>query len=198
MQIISQPVLIDVLFPKAETKIKVITKDVILILTFGFLTALSAQISFWIGPVPITGQTFTVLLGGILLGSFRGALSQVFYLLVGLSGIPFWFAPGGNLGIARLLGPTGGYLIGFILAAFFVGKLAERGWDKKIKTAILAMALGNIVIYIFGLFWLTNFIPFKGLFAAGLYPFILGDLFKIILAGLILPRAWKIIKRSND
>ncbi len=188
-----QPVLIDVIFP--QIKIIGITKDVVLVLSFGLLTALSAQISFWIGPVPITGQTFAVLIAGILLGSIRGAFSQIFYLLVGLTGLPFWFAAGGPLGAARLIGPTGGYLIGFVVAAFLVGKLAERGWDKNIKTAISAMVLGSIVIYIFGLAWLVNFVPTQSLLMVGLFPFVLGDLLKISLAGLFLPKGWQLIKK---
>lgn len=200
MKILIQPqsVFVEVLLPRVETRIQAIAKDVILVLSFGLLTALFAQASFWIGLVPITGQTLAVLLAGLLLGSVRGALSQIVYLLVGLTGIPFWFAAGGALGVARLIGPTGGYLIGFVFAAFLVGKLAERGWDKKIKTAILAMLIGNIVIYIFGLSRLANFIPLKGLLIAGLYPFILGDALKILLAGLVLPMGWRFIKRSEN
>ncbi len=193
-----QSVFVDVLLPRVETRIQAIAKDVILVLSFSLLTALFAQASFWIGLIPITGQTLAVLLAGLLLGSVRGALSQIVYLLVGLTGIPFWFAAGGALGVARLIGPTGGYLIGFVFAAFLVGKLAERGWDKKIKTAILVMLIGNIVIYIFGLSWLANFIPLKGLLIAGLYPFILGDALKILLAGLVLPMGWRFIKRSEN
>ena len=193
-----QSVFIDVLLPRVETRIQAIAKDVILVLSFSLLTALFAQASFWVGLVPITGQTLAVLLAGLLLGSIRGGLSQIVYLLVGLTGFPFWFAAGGPLGMARFIGPTGGYLIGFVFAAFLVGKLAERGWDKKIKTAILAMLVGNIAIYIFGLLWLANFIPLKGLLAAGLYPFILGDALKILLAGLALPMGWRFIKRSED
>jgi len=190
-----QSVLIDVIF--SQTKVMGITKDLVLVLSFGLLTALSAQISFWIGPVPITGQTLAVLASGILLGSIRGAFSQIFYLLVSLTGLPFWFAAGGPLGVARLLGPTGGYLIGFVAAAFLAGKLAERGWARTMKTAILAMIVGNIVIYFFGLAWLAHFLPLKGLFVAGLYPFLLGDLLKIFLAGLLLPKGWQLIKRSK-
>lgn len=193
-----QSVFIDALLPRVETRIQAIAKDVILVLSFSLLTALFAQASFWIGLVPITGQTLAVLLAGLLLGSVRGALSQIVYLLVGLTSIPFWFAAGGALGVARLIGPTGGYLIGFVFTAFLVGKLAERGWDKKIKTAILAMLIGNIVIYIFGLFWLSNFLPLKGLLAAGFYPFLAGDLLKILLAGLVLPLGWKLIKGSEN
>jgi biotin transporter BioY len=191
-----QPVLIDFVFPK--TKIVGVTKNVVLVLSFGLLTALAAQISFWIGPVPITGQTFAVLISGILLGSVRGALSQIFYLLFGLTSFPFWFAAGSSLGIARLIGPTGGYLIGFVAAAFLVGKLAESGWDKNIKTAVSAMVLGSMVIYVFGLARLANFIPVQSLLQVGFFPFVLGDLLKIFLAGLLLPTAWKYIKRSNN
>jgi len=193
---IKQPVFIDTILPIPGSKTLAIAKDIILVLSFSLLTALFAQASFWIGPVPITGQTLAVLLAGILLGSIRGGLSQIVYLSVGLTGFPFWFAAGGPLGMARLIGPTGGYLIGFVFAAFLVGWLAERGWDKKIKTAISAMLIGNIVIYIFGLFWLANFIPLKGLLVAGLYPFIPGDALKILLAGLALPMGWRFIKRS--
>jgi biotin transporter BioY len=189
-----QAVLIDIIFPQG-TKIVGVAKNLVLVLSFSLLTALSAQVSFWIGPVPITGQTFAVLISGILLGSIRGAFSQIVYLLIGLTGLPFWFAAGGSLGIARLIGPTGGYLIGFVAAAFLVGKLAEMGWAKTIKTAILAMIVGNIVIYIFGLLWLTNFLPWKELLIAGLYPFLPGDLLKIFLAGLILPKGWQLIKK---
>ena len=191
---VKQSVLVDVIF--AQTKVKAIVKDVVLVFSFSILTALSAQISFWIGPVPISGQTFTVLLTGVLLGSIRGALSQIVYILIGLCGIPFWFAAGGAPGILRLLGPTGGYLIGFVFAAFIVGFLAERGWDRNIKTSILVMIFGNIVIYIFGLFWLARFIPLEGLLIAGFYPFILGDSIKILLAGSFLPLGWRVAKKQ--
>jgi biotin transporter BioY len=132
---------------------------------------------------------------GALLGSKRGALSQVTYLLFGLAGLP-WFARGG--GLAYIFSPTFGYLIGFVLAAFFVGWLCERGFDRKVKTAILAMLIGNILIYIPGLFWLAKFIGFKKVLAVGLYPFIPGDLLKILLAGLVLPMGWKLLKRSRN
>src|SRR4030042_1673840 len=128
--------------------------DVVLVAGFACLTAAFAQISFWIGPVPVTGQTFAVLLAGALLGTRRGASNQLSYLAIGASGIPYWFAPGGVLGIARLAGPTGGYLIGFVAVAFCVGWLAERGWDRRVWTASLAMLAGEIVLYVFGLSWL--------------------------------------------
>lgn len=158
-------------------------KDVILVLSFAFLTGISAVMKLEIGTVPITMQTFVVLLSGALLGSKKGALSQLTYLLMGLSGI-FWFARGG--GIAYLLSPTFGYIIGFVLASFVVGWLYEKGMGKRIETAVIALLIGNIVLYIPGLLWLARFIGFGKVLSIGFYPFILGDSFKIFSAGLLL------------
>lgn len=169
--------------------------DVVLVAGFACFTAAFAQISFWVGPVPITGQTFAVLLAGALLGSRRGALSQLTYLAIGATGIPYWFALGGPPGIARLVGPTGGYLIGFAAAAFVVGWLAERGWDRRVWMAIPAMLGGSIVIYIFGLSWLSHFVPGDAVLQAGLYPFVIGDLIKVVAAALILPSGWMLLRR---
>jgi biotin transporter BioY len=169
--------------------------DVVLVVGFACLTALCAQISFWLGVVPITGQTFGVLLSGALLGSRRGALSQLTYLAIGATGIPYWFALGGTVGIARLVGPTGGYLIGFVAAAFMVGWLAERGWDKRVWTAIPAMLAGSVAMYIFGLTWLSRFVPEGTVLQAGLYPFVIGDLIKIVAAALAIPSGWLLLRR---
>ncbi|MBM3172404.1 MAG: biotin transporter BioY [Chloroflexi bacterium] len=166
-----------------------------LVVGFACLTALCAQISFWLGVVPITGQTFGVLLSGALLGSRRGALSQLTYLAIGATGIPYWFALGGTIGVARLVGPTGGYLIGFVAAAFIVGWLAERGWDRRVGTAIIAMLAGSIVMYVFGLAWLSRFVPEGTVLQAGLYPFIVGDLVKIVAAALAVPAGWLLLRR---
>ncbi len=172
--------------------------DVILVVGFACLTAAFAQISFWIGPVPITGQTFAVLVAGALLGSRRGALSQLSYLAIGATGIPYWFALGGPPGIARLAGPTGGYLIGFVAVAFVVGWLAERSWDRRVWKAVLAMLAGEIVLYAFGLSWLIRFVPADKLLQAGLYPFIIGDLIKVTAAALILPSGWLLLRRFRN
>lgn len=174
---------------------KGLLRDVALVIGFACLTALCAQISFWIGPVPVSGQTFAVLLCGALLGSKRGALSQLSYLAIGATGIPFWFALGGAPGIARLMGPTGGYLFGFVAAAFVVGWLAERGWDRRVWTAIVAMIAGSVVIYLFGLSWLSLYIPKDKLLQAGLYPFVIGDLLKIVLAAIALPSGWLLLRK---
>jgi len=180
--------MMDAIFPKAT-----LVRDVLLILSFSALTALSAQIAFYIGPVPITGQTFSVLLAGALLGSRRGALSQLTYLGVGAMGAPIFAGWHGGIGV--LMGPTGGYLIGFVAAAFVVGFLAERGWDRRFWSMALAMLIGNIVIYAFGLPWLANFVPSGSVLAAGLYPFIPGDLTKLVLATPALPSGWALVNR---
>jgi biotin transporter BioY len=184
--------LIDAVLPKVENKTLVLVKDILLVLSFTLLTAVSAKLKIEIGLVPITAQTFAVLLCGALLGAKRGALSQFFYLLGGLAGIP-WFARGG--GIGYLMGPTFGYIIGFVLAAFFVGFLCERGFDRKIETAILAMLVGNILIYLPGLLWLARFVGFEKVLSVGFYPFLAGDLIKLFLSSSILPLGWKIIKK---
>ncbi len=169
--------------------------DAVLVVGFACLTAAFAQISFWVGPVPITGQTFAVLLAGALLGSRRGALSQLSYLAIGTTGIPYWFALGGPPGISRLIGPTGGYLMGFVVAAFVVGLLAERGWDRHVWTAALTMVAGNVAIYVFGLCWLARFVPKGTLLQTGLYPFIVGDAIKVVAAALALPSGWLLLRR---
>jgi biotin transporter BioY len=172
--------------------------DAVLVVGFACLTAAFAQISFWIGPVPVTGQTFAVLLTGALLGSRRGALSQLSYLAIGATGIPFWFALGGPPGIARLVGPTGGYLIGFVVVAYLVGWLAERGWDRRIWTAALAMLAGETVLYVFGLTWLVRFVPVGKVLQVGLYPFVIGDLIKVAAAALMLPSGWLLLRRFRN
>ena len=172
--------------------------DAALILGFACLTAAFAQISFWIGPVPITGQTFAVLVAGALLGSRRGALSQLSYLAIGATGIPYWFALGGPPGIARLVGPTGGYLVGFVAVAFVVGWLCERGWDRRVWTAVPAMLAGETVLYLFGLLWLLHFVSADEVLAIGLYPFIIGDLIKVAAAALILPCGWLVLRRFRN
>jgi len=185
-------VLIDAILPRIDNKTKAIIRDIVLVLGFAILTGICAKFKIEIGPVPITMQTFAVLVSGVLLGSKRGAASQITYLLGGLVGLP-WFSRGG--GLIYILSPTFGYILGFVFAAYSVGYLAERGWDRNIRTAILAIFIGNIFIYIPGLLYLARFVGFSKVLALGLYPFILGDLIKIALTGLILPMGWKMIKK---
>jgi biotin transport system substrate-specific component len=165
--------------------------DLGLILGGSLFIALMAQISFNIGPVPITGQTFAVLLIGALFGSKRGALTILAYLAQGVMGLPVF--AGGAATVAVFAGPTAGYLIGFVPAAYLVGWLAERGWDRKAHTTAVAMLLGNLVIYTFGLIWLSTLVGGQNALAFGLYPFIIGDLLKIALATALLPLGWRLL-----
>lgn len=182
--------LAEAVWPRASLR-----RDLGLILGGSLVVALAAQLEIPLWPVPLTGQTFGVLLIGALLGSRRGALSILTYLLWGALGLPV--LSGGGSGLAHFAGPTAGYLFGFVVAAFLVGRLCERGWDRSVWTAGLAMVLGNIVIYLLGLAWLTNFVPWGQLLAAGLLPFLIGDLIKIILAALALPGGWKLVERTK-
>lgn len=165
--------------------------DAALILAGSVVVALAAQLAVRLpfSPVPVTGQTLAVLLVAALWGSKRGSLAVLAYLLEGLLGLPVF--AGGLSGPAVLAGPTGGYLIGFVAAAFCVGRLAEQGWDRRIITTALAMALGNAVIYAAGLAWLAILVGRDHVLALGLYPFLPGDLLKLILAALLLPAGWK-------
>ncbi|MDT7948667.1 MAG: biotin transporter BioY [Thermoflexus sp.] len=196
-------VLSDLLIPAAlrRTRAQQRLADAVLILGGSLLTALMARVEIPLPftPVPITGQTFAVLLVGAALGSRRGALSMAVYLLEGALGLPVF--AGGAAGLARLRGPTGGYLIGFIAAAFVTGWLAERGWDRRPATTALAMLTGNAVIYLFGLPWLAwfvgSFLGPKGALALGLLPFVPGDLLKLLLATLAFPSVWLLVRRAR-
>ena len=168
--------------------------DIALIVSGSLLIGLCAQISIgW--PVPVTGQTFAVLMVGALFGARRGSLCVVAYIAEGVAGFPVFSA--GRAGLGVLAGPTGGYLAGFIAAAYITGFLAEKGWDRHIWTTIIAMILGNLAIYTFGLCWLCNIVDIKSVLAIGLYPFIVGDLLKIALAAVLLPAGWKLLGRRN-
>ena len=171
-------------------------RDLTFIIGGGFLLTLLAQIEIPLRPVPVTGQTLGVVLIGALLGSRRGALSVLTYLGWGAMGLPVF--AGGASGLVTFAGTTAGYLAGFVPAAFVVGWLCERGWDRSLGTAGLAMLLGNIVIYLFGLPWLAGFTGWAGVLEFGLLPFIPGDLIKIVLAALALPGGWALVNRTND
>ena len=131
-----------------------LAREIALVLTGSWLIALSAQVEIPFWPVPLTGQTFGVLLIAALLGSRRGALTVLTYLVQGAMGLPVF--TGGTAGIVKFAGPTGGYLIGFVVAAFVVGWLSERGWDRHVAAAAVAMLVGKVTIYAFGLPWLAN------------------------------------------
>jgi biotin transport system substrate-specific component len=165
-----------------------------LVVGFALLTALMAQIRIPLGftPVNITGQTFAVLLSGAALGAGLGAASQGLYIFLGLF-LPFY--QGGESGWAHAKGATGGYLVGFVVAAWFVGVLAERRQDRDVATAIPAFLAGNAIIHLMGVPWLAHVLDVSWERAAelGSYPFIAGDLIKIALAGLLLPVSWRYV-----
>lgn len=171
--------------------------DAALVVGGSLLVALSAQTAIRLpfSPVPITGQTLTVLLVGALLGSRRGALTILFYFFEGALGLPV-FARGMS-GPVYLMGPTGGYLMGFVGAAFVTGLLAERAWDRRVPSTALAVLLGNLVIYVFGLPWLAHFVGVDKVLILGFYPFIPGDLIKLALATALLPSGWKMVNRCG-
>lgn len=166
--------------------------DLTLIVAGSLLIGLCAQVKIQLfGPVPITGQTFAVLMVGALLGARRGSLAVLAYLAQGLAGLPVFALASGPM---ALFGPTGGYLVGFVPAAYVTGLLAEKGWDRRIGTTVLAMALGNVIIYAFGLAWLCCLLGIsKTLLTMGLLHCIPGDILKIVMAAILLPSAWKLL-----
>jgi len=179
-------------------KIQAFVYDTALIVAGSLLIAACAQIKVWLpfSPVPVTAQTFAVLLTGSALGCRRAILCTILYLAQGLAGLPV-FAAGTAAGPAVLFGPTGGYLTGFIAAAAITGALAEKGWDRKFVTTIAAMIFGNLSIYAFGIAWLCILTGVgTETLRIGLYPFIVGDTFKIVLASALLPTVWKMLKKS--
>ena len=171
--------------------------DVLLVLAGTAFVAVAAQVSISLPftPVPITGQTFAVLLVGTSLGALLGLASLGLYLFVGALGAPV-FADRTS-GWDVITGPTGGYIVGFVLAAVLAGFLAQRRWDRHFNSAVAAMLSGNVVIYLVGLPWLAAKIDtgLEDTLEAGLYPFVVGDLFKLYLAGALLPAAWAAVKR---
>jgi biotin transport system substrate-specific component len=178
-------------FPRANA----LVRDIFLV-TFGsLLVAVFAQIRIPLPftPVPITGQTLAVLLVGAALGSKRGSASMLLYLTLGLAGMPVF--AGGEAGLAYLSGATGGYLLGFIVAAYAVGRLAERGLERKFRTAILPFLIGQSIIYGLGVLWLGMYLGnLNDALVLGFYPFVIGDLMKMAFAAALLPATWKLVR----
>ena len=166
-----------------------------LVIGFALLTALAAQVSIPLSwtPVPLTGTTFAVLLAGATLGWRAGGASQLLYVALGAIGLPFY--QGGESGWAYATGATGGYLVGFVLAAALVGLLAERHQDRSLLTSVPAMLAGTAVIYLFGVTWLGHVLDAGATTALekGLLPFVIGDSLKLLAAGTLLPLAWRLV-----
>ena len=169
-------------------------RHMLLALVGVMLLTVSAKTSIPFYPVPLTMQTFVVLCLGMVYGPVLAVSTVLAYLAVGAFGFPVFSNPGA--GIAYLTGPTGGYLLGFIIAAAATGWFAEKGWDRSAPTTFMAMLIGNALIYIPGLLWLGSVVGWdKPVLAWGFTPFVLGDLLKIVLAMVVMPAAWKAIKR---
>ena len=192
IQTTSQQALIDRVVPRT------LINDAAMILSGAVLTAYAAQLVIPMWPVPITAQTFAVLLVGSVLGATRGAISLVAYLSMGAVGLPVFSAA-----TSLTYGPTFGYLIGFVAAAAILGWLSERGWHKSVSGVIASFAIANAVIYLFGLPWLAFVLGNLGaandlasVAAAGLVPFVVGDVLKMALAAAVLPLAWKFLGKK--
>jgi len=182
-------------FPRAG-----VLTDVVLVALGAGLIAAAAQVSVPLPftPVPVTGQTFAVLLVGSALGTVRGGSAGSLYLLVGLAGVPV-YADGAS-GWAVVSGATGGYLIAFPLAAALAGWLAEHRWDRRFSSAVGAMLTGNVLIYLLGLPWLAVVLDtgLEKTLELGFYPFVVGDMVKLYLAAALLPSAWRLIGERRD
>jgi biotin transport system substrate-specific component len=190
-----QPTLVSVIWPSRTANN--ILRNVILALAGTALLTLSAKIQVPFYPVPMTMQTFMVLALGMAYGWRLGGATLLLYLAEGAMGLPvFAGTPEKGIGLAYMLGGTGGYLIGFVLAAALCGWLAERGWDRRFMTTALALLIGNIAIYVPGLLWLGSLFGWdKPILEWGLTPFLLGDLTKLLLAAIALPIIWRVLKR---
>ncbi|MFA4030075.1 MAG: hypothetical protein GDYSWBUE_001470 [Candidatus Fervidibacterota bacterium] len=154
-----------------------------------------ARIPLPFTPVPITLQTFGVLLIGLSFGSLRGAITVATYIAFGAIGVPAF--AGGAHGWKHMFGPTGGYLIGFIAAAWLVGRLSEFGWDRNFRLAFVSALLGTFTIYAFGAAQLSHFVGIKRAFIMGILPFIPGDIIKALMAAVVMPSTWKLLGHNS-
>lgn len=194
------PVLADLL-PARRLGVTERVRDAVAVIGFTLLTALAAQVKFHLGftPVPITGQTFAVLLAGGTLGMSRGAASQALYWAMGLIGLPFF--AGGDGGWESGTGATMGYLAGFIVASALVGYMAERRADRNVITSLAAMTMGSVVIYAMGALWLAFDLGIPvadgddSALALGVTPFLAGDVLKVAIASAVTPSAWLLVSR---
>lgn len=195
--------IVDRVVPRGQTRSSTLVRDILLILAGTALVSLLAQVSIPWYPVPFTGQTLAVLLVGGMLGALRGALSLAVYFAIGALGAPIFSEQAGGWDI--ITGATGGYIIGFILAAGVVGWLCERGADRRVVSMIGVLLLGNVLIYAIGVPWLANWSPagdgvnlgWSQAYELGVQPFILGDLLKLAIVAAILPAGWALLQRTG-
>ncbi|MBX3103913.1 MAG: biotin transporter BioY [Cryobacterium sp.] len=188
---IGRPTLTDRIFPRG------LVVDLTLVAAGAALTAICAQIAIPLWPVPVTGQTLAVLLVGSSLGALRGSISMLLYAAIGILGLPVF--SGAASGLHVILGPTGGYIIGFVFAAALTGWLSQQKWDRKFARAILTFCLGIAVIYAIGLPWLafTLSLGLDATLTAGLYPFAIGEVIKFVIAASVMTVSWGFLHRED-
>lgn len=188
----------ELLATNREPKPKYLTNVGIAVLA-SFLITVGAKLSVPFYPVPMTMQTFAIIGLGLVLGPKLAVSAVLLYLAQGAFGMPvFSGTPEKGIGIAYMVGPTGGYLFGFILAAGLAGTLAQRGWEKSVVTVFIAAVLSSAIIYVPGLLWLGAIVGWdKPVLAFGMYPFLLADLLKAGLAAMFFPAMWKFISRED-
>lgn len=188
----AQPTLVSVLWSSAAGAGWLRAAALALVGSLLLTASAKIQVPFW--PVPMTMQTFAVLMIGMAYGPRLGVTTVAFYLAQGAAGLPvFAGTPATGLGLAYMAGPTGGYLAGFLVAAFVMGALAHRGWDRRLLTGLAAMIIGTGLIFAFGYGWLAVLIGPAAAFKAGVLPFLPGAALKIALAAALLSATWRMI-----
>jgi biotin transport system substrate-specific component len=200
----TRPLLVDRLWSRPDDHTRRMVRTATLVAGFALFTAAMAQVEITLGftPVPITGQTMAVLVAGASLGMRLGAASQALYWVLGLVGLPLY--AGGEGGWQNGTGATLGYLVGFVVAAAVVGRLAERQSVRSLGASTSAMALGSVVIYVFGAGWLAHHLGLPvatgetNAISLGVTPFLIGDLVKLALAGALMPAAWGVVDRLAE
>lgn len=192
VSVIRRPVLADRVIARS------LVTDAALVIAGAALTAALAQVAIPLWPVPITGQTLAVLLVGGTLGTVRGSLAMVLYALVGALGAPIF--SDASAGWNVLLGPTGGYIVGFVLAAALTGWLAERKWDHRFLGGMVSYLAGSAIVFAVGLPWLGFTMGFsvEQTLAGGLYPFIIGGVIKAVIAAGLIRAGWFFASRDKD
>lgn len=169
-------------------------KTVLLVIGGSLLLALSSKLQIPMPPVPFTMQSYVVLVLGMAMGARLASMTVLLYLFEGAIGLPV-FSSGG--GLPYFLGPTGGYLVGFLMPATAVGYLADKGMDKRLWQASLAMAIGTVLLFIPGILWLAYLFDWQTALTTGLFPFWFGMIAKLMLGAMTLPMAWKLVGRSR-
>lgn len=195
----ARPVLADLIRPDLLRSVAV--RNAVLVTAGAMLLAVASQIRIPLGftPVPINGGTFAVMVIGAALGARRGGAAVALYLMAGMIGVPVYAGASGGVEVA--FGATGGYLLGYFVAAVLIGAAAERGADRRVRSAIPAMLVGSVVIYTLGASWLAVSVgvPLFGwtdsAWSMGVAPFLAGDVLKLVLAGLALPATWRLVRR---